>query len=74
MLYPMLIDLSRSTNGIVVLGRALGDFEVAAWDDDVGGVCRARPFLAVDAVAGERHGVSAMGFLYLRVWRLTRVP
>jgi len=47
----MLVDFPRSTSGIVVLGLALCDVEAFAWDDDVGGVGCAGPFLAVGAVA-----------------------
>lgn len=47
----MLVDFPGRTDGIVVFGLALCDAEVLAWDDDVGGVGCASPFLAVGAVA-----------------------
>ena len=47
----MLVDFSRSTDGIVVFGLALCDVEAFAGDDDVGSVGCAGPFLAVGAVA-----------------------
>lgn len=49
----MLVDLARSAHSVVVLGLALGDVKIAAWDDNVGGVCRACPFLTVGTVAVE---------------------
>jgi len=47
----VLVDLAAVALGVVGLGGALGDLEVAARDDDVGGVCGAGPLLAVGAVA-----------------------
>lgn len=50
----MLVDLSRCSLCVVVLGLALGDLEVSSWDNDVRSVGSAGPFLAIDAVADSR--------------------
>lgn len=50
---PVLVDLARCAGRVVGLQHilALGDTEIAARHDDVGGVGGAGPLLAVDAVA-----------------------
>lgn len=40
---PMLVDLARRAYCVVGLRGAFADFEVRAWDDDVGCVCGAGP-------------------------------
>lgn len=57
----MLVDLSRSTSGIVVFGLALCDIEAFAGDYDVGGVGCASPLLAVGAVAEGCYFRFALG-------------
>ena len=57
----MLVDFSRSTDGIVVFRLALCDIEAFAGDDDVGGVGCAGPFLAVGAVAEGCYCWFALG-------------
>jgi hypothetical protein len=57
----MLVDLSGSTDGIVVFGFALCDVEAFAGDHDVGCVGCAGPFLAVGAVAEGCHFWFALG-------------
>lgn len=47
----MLVDLAAVTLDVPGLGGAVGDFEVCAGDDGVGGVGCSGPFLAVGAVA-----------------------
>ena len=54
----MLVDLARSTFGIEVLRSTLSDVELAAGDDDVGGVGCAGP---VGAVRGCSEGVGGVG-------------
>jgi hypothetical protein len=71
---PMLVDLSRSTGGIVVFGFALGDVEAFAGDDYVGGVGSAGPFLAVGAVAESCDFWFALGRwgVRRRMWKARR--
>ena len=57
----MLVDLSGSTSGIVVLGLALCDVEAFARDDDVRGVRCAGPLLAVGAVTEGCYFWFALG-------------
>lgn len=47
----MLVDLARVSLDVPCLRRALGDLELVARDDGVGGVWASSPFLAVGAVA-----------------------
>ena len=52
---PMVVHFAGVAFDVVVFGAAFDDFETCAWDDDVGGVGAAGPFLAVGAVAEGRH-------------------
>ena len=56
---PMVIHLAGVAFDVIMLGRSLGDFEVCAWDHNVGGIGATRPFLTVGAVAqGCEFGLS----------------
>lgn len=47
----MIIHFPAIAFDVEVFGSAFGDFKIFAWDDDVGGVAAAGPFLAVEAMA-----------------------
>ena len=42
----MVVVFARVSDHVVVLGRTFSDGEVRAWDQNVGGICCTRPFLA----------------------------
>ena len=68
----MLVDLSRVSDGVIRLECAdewritLRDLEGCSWYNDIGGVCSARPFLAIGAVAEGSEGWLA--WKEVRIW------
>jgi hypothetical protein len=46
---PMFVYFSGLPYGVIIFGRALGNFEVGTWDDYVGGIGCTGPLLAVGA-------------------------
>ena len=66
----MLVDLPRVSNGVIGLQGAdewrvaLHDLEGCSGYDDVRGICSARPFLAIGAVAEGGNGWLA--WMYIR--------